>query len=546
LTAAVDSRKQALAWVLLFLVWFGIGIDRPLLEPDEGRYAEIPREMWVSGDWVTPHLNDVTYLEKPPLQYWVTAAAYAVFGPHEWTARLFSLIAGFLALPLVGWLAGTLHRSMQVGTAASVVLATSPYFLLVTQLNVLDGGFSTLLSIALFAFVVAQLAEDDRRARGPMLIVWATLALALLTKGLAALLLPGGTLVVYSLVSRDFSPWRRLHLATGIPVFAVIAVPWFVFVSRENPGFLWFFFVHEHFERFLTTIHRRVEPWWYFGPILLVGVLPWIGTLIPAVRRAWSEPGERSAFRPQRFLLIWCVLVFIFFSASGSKLATYILPCMPALAVLLAPVIAARPKTMTVAAVVTFALVLVTAIALVVIADRRAGEEPVHAALYLWSSVAALAAGGALLWHTRRSRVPQGDRVSLAPIALGTAAAWIALLHAYTYVPPMRSAELLVDAVRESIGPQTKLYSVGQYRQSVPFYLGRTLRMAAYEGELEYALDPTRKEDLPTLEAFAAAWPQEQDAVAFVDPQDYVHLEELGVPGRVIARDGRSVVLARQ
>ena len=124
-------------------------------------------------------------------------------------------------------------------------------------------------------------------------------------------------------------------MIAGLPLFLVLTCPWFIVVSMRNPGFASFFFVHEHFTRFLTTVHQRVEPWWYFLPLLLLGVLPWIAPASRAVAGAWREaPAPDSGFKPRRFLAVFAGVTLLFFSASGSKLAPYILPMFPVLAAL--------------------------------------------------------------------------------------------------------------------------------------------------------------------------------------------------------------------
>src|SRR5207245_1544880 len=166
-------------------------------------------------------------------------------------------------------------------------------------------------------------------------------ALAVLSKGIVVGVLAGAALVIYTLIERDSLTWRRLHLAAGLPLFAGVAAPWFVVVSLRNPAFPGFFFVHEHFERFLTTVHQRVEPWWYFLSLLLVGVLPWVVPLARACGRAALTSGAAAAaapgsapapFEPLKFLLVFAAVTLAFFSASGSKLAPYILPMLPVLA----------------------------------------------------------------------------------------------------------------------------------------------------------------------------------------------------------------------
>ena len=148
-----------LLWIILAAVWFATMPVRPLVDPDEGRYAEIPREMVAAGDWITPRLNGLKYFEKPPLQYWATAASYSVFGLSEWTARLWTVGLGFLCLPMVfGWTARLYGRG--AGFAAVAALAVSPYFELIAHLNLLDAGFAFWLAGAVFAFTLGQSSPE--------------------------------------------------------------------------------------------------------------------------------------------------------------------------------------------------------------------------------------------------------------------------------------------------------------------------------------------------------------------------------------------------
>src|SRR4029079_17115318 len=143
--------------------------------------------------------------------------------------------------------------------------------------------------------------------------------------GLIGLVLPGGALVVYSAVTRDLSVWRRLHIASGLVLFLALPAPLFVAVARSNDEFLRFFFIREHFERYLTTEHMRWAPWYYFVPIAIIGSLPWLTVIGYGAHRAWRDGVPNPiGFSWQRFALVWAGFVFVFFSASGSKLASYI------------------------------------------------------------------------------------------------------------------------------------------------------------------------------------------------------------------------------
>jgi 4-amino-4-deoxy-L-arabinose transferase-like glycosyltransferase len=332
-----SSRRAGwwLAICLFAVAWFGCLDYRRLIDPDEGRYAEIAREMVVSGDWLTPRLNGFRYFEKPPLQYWATATAFSLFGEHHWSARLWAALTGFLGVLFTAFAAGRLF-DRQTGWMAGVVLAGSLLWGLVGHVNTLDMGVSAFLAAAIFALCLAQRdgatpVESRRWQDG----AWVLLALATLSKGLIGIVLPAAAVTIYALWQRDLDLFRRIRLWRGLGIFLLLAAPWFIAVSLVNPGFAEFFFVHEHFQRFLTTVHHRYAPVWYFVPILLAGILPWLGSLWPGIKDGWRAD-EGKHFQPQRLLLVWAGLVFVFFSLSDSKLTSYILPMFPALAVLIA------------------------------------------------------------------------------------------------------------------------------------------------------------------------------------------------------------------
>jgi len=358
--------------------------------------------------------------------------------------------------------------------------------------------------------------------------------------------LAGAALILYTLIERDSRPWRRLHLLPGLALFLLIAAPWFIAVSARNPSFPGFFFVHEHFERFLTTVHQRVEPWWYFLPLLALAVLPWIVPLARAGRSAWAgEPREGAAgeFRPLKFLIIYAAVTLVFFSASGSKLAPYILPMLPVLAAVTGAAGGPGDHAPRRAALIGLALLLV--VVAVGLPYGALHNSYVPRAALFWC-LAALAAGSAAVVMARRG--PGGDaRARLVPSLATSAAAilaWQCLLCAYTVVPPSRSARELVEAVRPHVGAGTLLYSVGQYRETVSPYLGRTLRLAGYEGELRFGLQEEPGEAL-SVEEFASRWSAGGEAVAFFDPQVWDEWRRRGLPGQVIAADSHTIAVSR-
>ncbi|MFI4880833.1 MAG: hypothetical protein ACHQD6_10195, partial [Steroidobacterales bacterium] len=331
-------------------------------------------------------------------------------------------------------------------------------------------------------------------------------------------------------------------------LFLVIAAPWFVVVSLRNPSFPAFFFVHEHFARFLTTVHQRVEPWWYFLPLLLLGALPWAIPLARACRDAWMEgavaavatAGAAPGFKPLRFLLVYAGVTLAFFSASGSKLAPYILPMFPVLAAITGAQVTDPERFMRRAARVAAGLIVFLAASLLIYSARRNSFVP-HEAI-AWAGLALVAAGAGLVVTFLALRMSLATRALV--IAAAAIVVWQSLLSEYTAIPPERSARELVVAMRPYVGAQTPLYSVGQYRETISPYLGRTLQLVDYEGELQFGLneEPEKRMSLPD---FAARWSAGGAAVAFFDPGIWDSWRRRGLPGHVLAADSYTVAVGR-
>ncbi|MBK1679898.1 glycosyltransferase family 39 protein [Rhodocyclus tenuis] len=540
------SRRGLWALLLAFaVVWFGTLEYRKLIKPDEGRYAEIAREMALSGDFVTPRLNGIKYFEKPALQYWVTAAAFKAFGEDEWTARIWPGITGFLSVLLAFFTTRRLFGSRAALLAAST-LAGCLFMVIIGHLNTLDMGLSFFLQLALSGVLLANrdgAAPAERRRW--MLVVWAALAGAMLSKGLVALVLCGATLVGYSLLARDASPWRRLELLRGIPLFLLLAVPWFVAVSLANPEFFHFFFIHEHFERFLTKAHGRYQPPWYFLAVLLVGTLPWTLMMLQAWFGAWFR--ERTGgFQPQRLLVVWALVILAFFSASSSKLPSYILPMAPALAMLTGVWLCRAGRGTLLAHIgIIIAVALAAFYFAPHITDRADAETP-HAMMSAYAEWARVAAGvllaGAvggwlLVWRRR-----QGGGLLLLAVA-GYLALSI-VMQGHEKLGRSNSAHHIATEVMPLLSPGVPFYSVNMYEQTLPFYLQRTLTLVDYRDELGFGLDQEPQLWVPTIAEFRERWLAGGDAFAVMTPDTYESLAG-GLPMDVVARDTRRVIVRR-
>jgi 4-amino-4-deoxy-L-arabinose transferase-like glycosyltransferase len=493
---------------------------------------------------VTPRLNGVKYFEKPPLQYWATAAAYSVFGESAWTSRLWAALLGFLCLPLVFAFATKIGYSRDLAIIATSILAINPFFVIVGQVNLLDQAFSFLLVAAVFAFVMAQRNVAAPSAlRCWMLATWGCLALAVLSKGIVAVVLPGIALVIYMLLTRSLQPLRRLYLRAGLPLFALIVAPWFLLVQQRNPEFARFFFVHEHFTRFLTTVHERTEPWWYFLGMVLIATTPVIastGRCRLALRDVGTPAGE---FQVENFLLIWCAVVLGFFSLSGSKLAPYVLPLMPPLALIFARGVSADPKALRRAAWVLASTLCVFAAGLMAYAWRRNGTIEWNAAGW---AIAAVAGACAACGFALRRRAALPGRPRWLALAAASIFGYQALIVAYAALPPVRSARKLALEVMPLLDARQTIYSVGQYRHSMSFYLGRTMQVFGFRGELEFGLTQAGiTATANDIAEFRRRWEAERSALAFIEPGLFERLSAAGLPGRVMTRDARTIVVSR-
>jgi 4-amino-4-deoxy-L-arabinose transferase-like glycosyltransferase len=547
--------------VVMSVVWFALLDTRKLQHPDEGRYAEIAREMWVSGDWITPRLNGLKYFEKPPLQYWSTAASYATFGLDEWTARLPVALSGFLAVFAIGF-AGTRIASPTVGAYAAVVLAGTVWPFGLAHLVTLDSLLSACLAAALAAFLAAQRdAASTRERRTLMLVAWAAIAGAVLTKGLVGLLIPGASIVVYSLVTRDFGVWRRLELLRGGALLLVLAAPWFIVVSGRNPEFARFFFIHEHFERFLTQEHRRVGAWWYFVPLLVVGLLPWVGAFFWTLKRSWRDaPRDRNGFSWPRFCLVWIAFVFLFFSVSGSKLPSYILPLFPAAALVIGWQLTrldARTLWRLVLLLATGAWMLLAATwvawdALIArIADTRTPAD-VYAGLHPWliAGLAVAALGYSVAAWVLARPAEARRTTAVIVVSLATMVTIQLVFRGNDAFSVTRSAADLVTALHNEkappFDPGAPVFQVGIYDQTLPYYLQRTTTLVNYRDEMSLGLDAEPEKAIAREDDWMARWRTLPQGYALVGTETLTALTSGDVPFRVVARDPRRVLIARR
>ena len=334
-------------------VYLGSLFSPPLLDDADSTHAEAAREMYVTGDYVTLHVNGVRYLEKAPLPYWLVTACYHVFGVNEFSTRLpMALSVFFLGLLALIW--GRWAFGERAGVYAAVFTYTAAGMFLFTRILIPDVLLSLLIAASLFFFLTAL---ETRNEAWRWYAGYTCMALGVLTKGLIALVFPGGTAVVYLLLSGEWRRWREFRLYSGLALFLLIATPWHIFAGLRNTGgqnghgFFWFYFVNEHFLRFLGKRYPRDYnklPAALYWSLHLVWLFPWslylpeaIGTAVDA-RKGFL----RNSFAARTRLMCWILagLILIFFAISTNQ-EYYTFPAYLPLLMLLADGVARREQS---------------------------------------------------------------------------------------------------------------------------------------------------------------------------------------------------------
>ncbi|MBA8734099.1 glycosyltransferase family 39 protein [Chromobacterium violaceum] len=549
-TSAIHSgpiaRKiEPALWLLFALIWFGSLGYRGLIHADEGRYATISLFMLHSGDWVTPRLNGLLYFEKPILQYWMGALSFAAFGVNEFAARFWPGLTGFLSVAAVSLTARRLWGA-EAGRHAALAAGGMAWIVANSHFLSLDMGVSFFLTAALCGFLLAQRAEASREeTRWAMWLTWAAMAGATLSKGLIGLLIPGATLVLYSLVNWQWSFWKRMHWISGLALFLALTAPWFVLVSERNPDFARFFFIREHFERFLTTEHKRTGAPWYFAPYLILGLLPWTTLLPRMVRDAWAD--RASSLRIGRLLLIWCVFIFAFFSKSSSKLPSYILPMFPALALMLAHSLPRMAPGELKKHIVLPALLWLALLAAWPFAGRFANaDSPLEVILPFARFIAAGAAAFLIAALFAWRALGRGKMLAaLAALAFGSLAAVTLAASGHDSYGRLKGSKEIVKQIQPYLAPDSEIYSVRYYDQTFPYYVGRPVTLVDFVDEFEFGEGQEPQRWMPRIEQFAERWRAAPKAVAMMSDDTYSLLQRQGLPMKVIYQDPRRMVVAK-
>ncbi len=599
------SGARYLPWLLVAIAavsyFTGLGAYT-LFDPDEGRYAEMPREILDTGDFITPRLNYAHHYHKPPLYYWLGAGCMAVFGANEFAARLAPALSGFLTFLVVLAFGGRVI-SRRGGIVAAGAFLTALVPLGIARVPNTDTLFALNLTATWACWFLGYTARETRASRRWYTAAWACLGLATMTKGIVALVLTGAIVLGFLVLRRDLKTLGKMAWWPGVPLFLLITLPWYVAVSLRNPDFLHYHFVVQHFARFFGgqeyyVGEEHTQPVWFFAVVVLAGLGGWMTLAFPAgveaVRAAVSgvrlfgrggerEEGDRGANdrvglesptdaggagkeppqgpgndpvglesptdagvgggAPALFLVVWIVVVIGFFSLSAAKLSTYVLPAFPAVALLLGMYVEGgglqRPGGRVAAA-----LMGLFAIAIGVAVPPLAQDQD------LVPGGIAAAAAVPLQWALILAGVALLAAALLRPSAIGLAAGAFTLgflfsaLHMLPQAVPYLQAGYLVKHLPVELPPEVKIVHWHTYDQSVGFYTRRRVALVDKSGELQ---DRIGKPDAPpewfasgaeSIQRFAAEGP----VLLVLTREDWEQAREWGV-FRPLAANSNYVLL---
>lgn len=548
-----DLLLVLLVFLVIYLLPLGV---RPLFGPDETRYAEIPREMIASGDWVVPHLNGLDYFEKPVLGYWVHAAAQLVFGETRFAVRFPSALASGLSALLVvllAWRPARIDLRRSLGPLAALIFLSGLAVAGIGTFAVLDNLLSLFLTLALAGFFWASEAEAGSwRERGFLIGAGVGCGLAFLTKGFLAFAVPVLVAGGYLLWQKR---WRDVFRMSWLPLLVafLVALPWSLAVNQRAPDYWNYFFWEEHIRRFFGGTAQHKEPVWYFMAVLPAMILPWT-FLLPSLWQGLRTRVSTSMRQKNllRYALCWFVLPFLFFSASHGKLITYLLPCLPALAILMALSFDRLgenlpSKAFKFGALLAAGFWLVLLVVLVVMQLVGLKGMPLYSKTTPWwfGSGALLLGVACFLWSVR-IKTPWRKLVlySLAPLPI--------LLVAPAMMPDMtlqkKAPVVFLEQLAPEIAPNDRIITEGGVVRAVCWSWKRNDLYLRGDGELTYGLDqPDGRSRRVSFEEIRKMIEVQPDKIVLVARAKTFSkwLKELPAPVKILQDGAYGVVVAR-
>lgn len=482
--------KDFLLLTLLIGILFGTTLGSyPINAPDGARYAEVPREMVVAGDYLTPHLNGIKYFEKPPLFYWLQAISIKALGANEFGVSIINALMA-LGCSLLIYLTGRNLYGRLNGLAASLIFATSSLVFSLTRIVTLDMTLTFFLTGSLGSFVSANQLSIGTKRKIFLYMMYVFAALAVMTKGLIGIAFPSLIILIWTIIFRQWNNLKSYHLIGGLFIFLLITLPWHILVQIKNPEFFSFYFIEQHFLRYLTDYAGRSQKWWFFPVLLLCGFFPWTvflpQTILHHIPKQFSDWQQN---KPTIFLLIWAITIYTFYSFSNSKLIPYLLPIFPPITILLGNYFVTYWKSNQNSQIsigfnalfllnISLGLCAITAIFVLNFNEQTITKQNLYtSAIYLITSAII-----SLVSYHRRGLV-----AGFIAIIITSSISLLYLSPIITTINK-QSIKPLIVTLLQKLKPKDEVICYGNYYQDLPFYLQRQITVANYTGELFFGM----------------------------------------------------------
>lgn len=539
----IDKLKDILILVLLTTVFFGINLGRyPISVPDGARYSEIPREMVLTGDYITPRLNGIKYFEKPPLFYWLQAGAIKLFGANELAVSIVNALMTIGTIILVYLAARYLYNRI-AGLWSTLVYSTYALVFALTRVITLDAALTFFLTGMLVTFTISTTMPLGKNRKILLMLSYFFTGCAVMTKGLVGLIFPSILIVFWLTIAAEWRNLKNYYPIAGLAIFLVVTLPWHILVQLKNPEFFRFYFVEQHFLRYFTNYAHRVQKWWFFPTLLIVGLYPWIAFIPQVVVNGIKNFNTHQYSNSRQIILIlaWIVIIYGFFSFSQSKLIPYILPIFPALAIITGNYISEiyqgkYPVGSNLGFYLLILLKFALALALVMMIFVLDFNNHVIIKKDLIITALIMLTGGILVLYFHRFKNPV---LGLVTIVVITAGAWLYISPKISIIN-RQSIKPLILKLQEQIREGDEIVCYADYRQDLPFYMERLITVVDYLGELEFG---TKHQDssswMINTENFINRWQSNRTIYMVVNENNYnilMNSNQSLVRGKVIGK----------
>ena len=520
-----DCGLIILLMVLAYMITLGLPT---LFPPDEGRYAEIPREMLLHGDWLVPHINGVIYFEKPPLIYWLTAIIMKIFGDSLWAVRLINPLLSTLGCLFV-YAVGRSVFNARTGLLAALMTGSALLYLGLGRLLTLDVGVSFFLTVSLGSFLISHSRSTTRSRTLWLWLAYFGAGCAMMTKGLIGIVFPMMIIGMWILIYHYWAYLKRMRIITGVVIVLLVNVPWALAVQHQHPFFMHQYFWVQQFARYATPIASRHMNFFAFVAVLLAGLLPWLVLLPQSIKSVLATGwAKRHQHHYEGFLLLWGGLIFLFFAPSQSKLITYLLPVIAPFCLLMARWL-----------------------------DRHWNElwqQRFHLSIWAFIMICGLMAiAGAVVPH-----LPKMDTHPMLKWYLGMLSLWMVVVIIGTFVAlqrrqvktilfwmvlsfsvagnliwvamPMMNNRSVAD-IATTINrylehyPQATVATLSNYYQDLPFYIKRRIVVADWQGELRFGIEhqPQSQQWMISKTTLLQRWSQPNLIFLVLSNEHYQH-----------------------